>query len=103
MATTAVFRDMNVIGNRREDVFELSIESGDTTAGYVQTRLSWIESAVVSARGENSSSEPIDPSILININSQTESSADPNPGWFFISGIADPGTSATFYCRAIGW
>lgn len=99
MAVTITRRDMNVVGNLWEDVFEALTEaSASDTSFTAVTRLHWVEHADVTCRtGE---------SIVgarVSINSASASSTENDPGQITVSGINAGDTAATYYVRALGW
>ncbi len=103
MATTRTMQDMNLVSGLREDVFDLTIETGDNVAGPIKTRLDWIESLVVSCKSPDGSANAVDDTIICGKNTKTESGAENDYGWVFVTGIGDPTATVVLNCRALGW
>lgn len=95
MAITITRRDMNLVGNRVEDNFEVSMEAGDTEK-RVDTRLYWIEHVDISCRsGEE---------LQVNVykNATGVSTAEGAPGSMFFDNANAGSTSCTYYFRVLG-
>lgn len=96
MASSVVYRDMNVVGNRIEDEFEVTFTSTTDEAAVV-TRLNVVEHCDVF----NPAGDDMD--IAVYLNEDSASSDEDVPGTIFLDSTTSAQNPTTYYFRVIGW